>query len=326
MTTVPKVRQTRRSITLANGSVRYEVVNEITDKGDLPFPHLFVLKVGDGADPKDDLFARIATPVDIRQSDETAPIFVKVAATDLVRISPDVFVKIPSYNELTRLLRDRVEAQRNGQTYYLSTVAAFMYDSLTTADAAAKQVIDRLSTLVNDWRKFNVDFATNPYEELPLPQTGSSVESARVAVFKDKRAARLEAEATRDADALAKEACVRDCEADKTLHAWLVTQTVALEQADAVVSALSEVSSAKDFVLQQNAYSTDSRSFRTILTQTRALRDQYAATVQACAIRCTQLGAKLLASQQAADAAMQAENAALADVIAVCPTFNPDSV
>jgi len=326
MTALPTLRQTRRSTTLANGTVRFEVINEITRAGDLPFPHLFVLRVGEEADPKDDVFVRVATPVDIRQSDASAPIFVKAVASDIIRIATDVFVKVSSYAELTRLPRDRVEAYRQGLPYYLSTVAAFSYDNLTTADAAAKQIVDRLSGLVTEWRQYHSEFVTNPYENLVLPQEGSSVESERVAVFKTARDARRAAEAQRDIDAAAKAACETDCKADKAIHQWLVSQTALLEQAEAVVSALSETSSAKSFVLKQDAFSLDQRSYRDILVQTRASRDAYAATVQACAIRCAQLGAILLASEQAVDAAQRAEQAALADVTAVCPTFNPDTV
>lgn len=326
MSTLPTVRQTRRSLVRADGGVSYEVINEIIDAGDLPFRHLFVVAVGAEADPKDDVFVRIATPVDIRQADDSAPIFVKTVSTDIIRIATDTFVKVASYSELTRFPRDRVVAQRNAQPYYLTSVAAFTYDNLVTADAAAKQIIDRLSMLVTEWRSFNTDFATNPYVDLPLPQVGSSIEDERTLLFVQARTARLAADAERDADAAAKTACETDCAADKALHAWLVEQTAALEQGVAVVQALAETSGAKDFVLKTGAYTSDSRSFSTLLATTRALRDTYAATVQTCAIRCAQLGAKLLASQQAADAAKNAEDAALADVIAVCPTFNPDSV
>lgn len=326
MTTAPTVRQTRRSFTLADGSVRYEVVNEIIAQGDLPFRHLFVLKVGAEADPTDDVFARIATPVDIRQATESAPVFVKVVSSDLVRISTDVFAKVPSYSELTRLPRDRTYAFQNGLPYYLSTVAAFVYDNVVTADAAAKQIIDRLSTLVNEWRQYNVAFVTNPYVDLLLPRPGSSVESERTAEFVAARSARQTAEAERDATAAEKEACERDCTPTKTIYAWLVTQVAKLEAAQALVTSLAEVSGARDFVLKQNAYANDTRSYKDMLTELTTQRDSYAAEVQACAVRCAQLGATLLSQQQTVDAAKRAEDAALASVVAVCPTFNPDTV
>ena len=326
MSSTPIVRQTRRSFTLADGSVRYEVVNEIVAQGDLPFRHLFVLKVGANADPTDDVFARIATPADIRQATESAPIFVKVVSTDLVRISSDQFVKVPSYAELTRLPRDRTYAYQNGLPYYLSTTAAFVYDNVTTADAAAKQLLDRLSELVREWRQYNVAFVTNPYVDLSLPRPASSVESERTALFVEARTARTTAEAARDAAAAAKEACERDCAPTKTIYTWLVTQVAKLEAAQSVVAAIAETSGAKDFVLKQGSYVSDSRSYKDLLLELTAQRDSYATEVQACAVRCAQLGATLLEQQQAVDAAKRAEDAALANVVAVCPTFNPDSV
>lgn len=325
MSTIPTIHQTRRSTVLANGSTQFEVITEVTQRGSLPFPHVFVFKVTSEAEPKDDVYVRVATPVDIRQADSASPIYVKASASDIIRIGTDPYVKIASYAELTRLPRDRVLASQTSQKYYLSPVAAFVYDNLVTADAAAKQIVDRLSSLVQDWQQYSTEFETNPYEVFTLPQPGSSVESERTEAYKTVRAARLAADAQRDADAEAKAACERDCESDKVLHQWLVTQTALLEQAEAAVSAMDN-SAARDFVLKQGASSSDSRSYRDILVAMRSERDTYAARVQTCAIRCAQLGATLLASQQAADAALRAEQTALADVVAVCPTFNPDTV
>lgn len=325
MSSIPTIRQTRRSTVLADGSIQFEVITEVTQRGSLPFPHVFVFKVTSEAEPKDDVYVRVATPVDIRQADDSAPIYVKASVTDIIRVGTDPFVKIASYSELSRLPRDRILAAQTKQQYYLSPVAAFVYDNLVTADAAAKQIIDRLSALVTDWQQYSTEFETNPFETYTLPQPGSSVESERTDVFKAARTARLAADAQRDADAEAKAACERDCESDKVLHQWLVTQTALLEQAENAVSAM-DTSAARDFVLKQGASATDSRSYRDILIATRADRDTYAARVQTCALRCAQLGATLLASQQAADAALRAEQTALADVVAVCPTFNPDTV
>jgi hypothetical protein len=355
MSVIPVTRQTRRSVTLSDGSVRFEVTTEIIDRGDLPFPHLFVVTINDNLDPKDDVLARIATPVDIRQADPSAPIYVKVVSTDLTRIGTDTFAKIASANDLTRLPRDRVTAQRAGLTQYLTTAVALLYDNVTTADAAAKQIVDRLSTLVTEWRSFNTNFATNPYQDYQLPQVGISVESQRIAVYTAAKNARLAAEAARDAAKLDKEACERDCAADKVIYDFLAYDVAFLEQADAAMTAITEgfappgptltltggttltppgtytiaataSTNAKSFALQSGIYGSDPRSYRALLVKKRSDLATYASRVRECTDRCATFAATLLTAQQNVDAATAAERAALAAVTAVCPTFDPSTV
>jgi hypothetical protein len=81
-----------------------------------------------------------------------------------------------------------------------------IYDNYATADAAAKQVISRLSDLVTAWRTFSTAFATNPYQDYNLPQAAASVEAERTAVYVEKRTAREAAETAYDEAVAAKEA------------------------------------------------------------------------------------------------------------------------
>ena len=321
MSTIPVVRQIRRQVTLASGSIAFEVASTVTDRGDLPFTHLFVVTLGTNADPKTDVLARIATPADLRQSDASAPVYVKVSSTDMIRIGTDDFARIANINDISKLPRDRVIAQRRGFTQYLTSSVAMVYDNVTTADAAAKQIIDRVSALVTEWRSFNSDFATNPYQDYNLPSPGASVESARTAIYVDKRNARTTAEAARDAAKLAKEACIRDCEADKVIYDFLAYDVSFLDQARILVSAQA-ANVTRTFVLDAGT----AASYAALLVKRREDLAIYAARVQACATTCAQLSAALLAAQQVVDAALVAERAALAGVVAVCPTFDPSTV
>jgi hypothetical protein len=307
---------------LSNGTVKFEVTSQIVAKGDLPHPHVFVVEISDSIDPKDDVLVRVATPFDLRRSDEDAKVYVRVEASDLTRIGADTFAKVASRDEFTRLYRDRVVAQRNGQKYYLTTTVSMLYDDVTTADAAAKQIRDRVSTLVKEWRSVFSSFVTNPYQDYALPQLPSSVEAERVKIFNEKRAARLKAEAARDEALRAKERCEMQCTADKVIHAYLVADVAALEQAAAVVAGLSS-SDAKDFVLRQGAFAADNRSYASLLLKKQNELEDYAARVQRCAVQCEQLKRSLNAAQEAVDAARTAERAALDAVLQVCPTFNP---
>lgn len=350
MSVIPVVRQVRRDYRLADGSLRFEVTSTVIDKGDLPFPHLFVLTLSSGGDPKDDVLARIATPTDLRRADPTAPVYVKVVSSSLIRIAPDTFARIANINDVSKLPRDRVEAQLQGFTEYLTTSITLIYDNVTTADAAAKQVIARLSTLTADWRTYNTEFSTNPYQDYTLPQPGISVESERTAVYVAKRDARVTAEATRDSLQTQKTACERDCAADKKIYDFLVVDVAQLQQARSIVLGQANgtysaftiapailtpagpfvvtlaTTDTRDFALQAGLFSGNSASYQAMLTRKTSELSVYAEKVRVCEANCALLGAQLLEAQQVVDAATTAERAALAEVIAVCPTFDPASV
>lgn len=354
MSPPPQVRQVRRETFLADGSVRFEITNQIIDQGDMPFPHLFVVTINDAASPKSDVLARVATPVDVRQADSTSPIYVKVSSSDLIEIGVDTFARIANVNDVTKLPRDRVAAQLLGRREYLTTSFLMMYDNVTTAQAASQSVVDRLSTLVTEWRKYNTQFATNPYIDFELPQVDASVEAQRTAVYVEKRDERIAADAAVAAAQAAKDACEKGCAADKTIYDFLAYDVTFLEAARGLVTGISEgfatgptltltgtttltspgtytiaatvTTNAKSFALGTNAYSGDSRTYEALLAKKRADLSSYAAKVRACDVRCAALGTALLTAQQAADAALSAEQAALANVVAVCPTFSPSTV
>lgn len=335
MSTIPQVEQVRRTLTLANGAIKYEITTRITDAGDLPFKDLFVLKINDPGDAKDDVLARVATPFDVRQTDSASPKYIKVSTADLITIAPDVFARIANVDEITGLPRDRTVAVRNGRSEYLTSVMTVEYDTLTTASAAYKQILARLSSLVEEWRSLFTPFATNPSQSYELPAPGSSLEAERTASFTAARDARTSAEAARDAAQQALDACERDCTADKAIYDFLVTDVAFLEAARAAVVGMTEssippgtpvTSQVRDFVLQLGAFTNDERSYQILLMYKTMQRAEYAAKVSECATRCQQLRATLLQAQAGVDAARDAERAALAGVYEICPTFDPSTV
>lgn len=328
MSTIPVVEQTRRAVTLVGGSVVFEVTSVITDSGDLPFKDLFVLGIIDPSDAKDDVLARVATPYDIRQSDPTSPRYVKVTSTDLIRIAGDDFARIANIDELTGLPRDRTTAVRRGRTEYLAQVMTLQYDTLTTADAAYKQVISRLSDLVTEWRSFYGAFVTTPTATITLPQAGASVEAERTSDYVTARDARIAADAARDAAQLAKDACVRDCAADRAILAFLVEDVALLEAARSAVVGITETgtTNVKDFVLGAGSYAADPRTYERLLATRRASYTEFATRVSTCDATCTALGVALADATATAAAAAGAERDALARVYEVCPTFDPGTV
>jgi hypothetical protein len=335
MSTIPQIEQLRRSIVMSDGTVKLEVTTKVIDQGDLPFPDLFVLTITDTGDPKSDLLARVATPFDIRQTDPSSPKYVRVLTSDSVIIPPDTFARISNINDLTGLPRDRTTAIRAGVSEYLSSVSTLIYDNITTADAAYKQVISRLSSLVTEWRSAFTSFVTNPTQVYALPQAGASVESERIAVYTAAKNTRIQAEAARDAAVAEKEACVRDCEADRRIYDFLVVDVSFLQTAASVVQGITETSippgtptttNAKNFVLQTGSYASDPRSYASLLASKLVLRNTYASTVAACSARCQTLAAAALEAQNAVTAAQTVEREALARVYEVCPTFDPTTV
>lgn len=335
MSTIPYVTQVRRAITLGDGSVKLEVTSTITDRGDLPFPDLFVLTIVNTADPRSDVLARIATPFDIRQTDPSAPRYIRVVSSDVLIVPPDTFVRIANINDITELPRDRVHAVQTGRTVYLSRSCTLIYDNLTTADAAYRQIIARLSSLVTEWRTSFTAFATNPSQQYALPQASASVEAERTAAYVAARDARVAAEATRDAAVTAANECDQNCLATREIYNFLVTDVAFLETARGVVSGITETvtggtgvasTNAKNFVLQQGSYVGDARSYQALLTTKTSQRDDYARRVTACQARCQTLANDALTAQNNVNAAQAAERAALASVYAVCPTFNPNTV
>lgn len=335
MSTIPQAVQQRRPITLADGTQKFEITTTIVDKGDLPFKDLFVLTISDTGDPKDDVLARIATPYDIRQTDPTSPKYVKVSTSDMISIPPDTFARIANIDELTGLYRDRTAAIRNGRTEYLSSVMTVVYDTITTADAAYKQILSRLSTLVDNWRAAFTPFATNPTQLYDLPTPGVAVEDERKAAYVAARDARIAAEAERDKAQAAADACATGCASDKAIYNFLVADVAFLEAARTVVVNLQDASvppgtpvttNVKDFVLQQGAFVGDARTYQALLQAKTVARAEYAAKVAACDTTCASLAAAVLTAQRAVDSARTTERDALAGVYEVCPTFDPSSV
>lgn len=335
MSTIPIVTQLRRSIVLADGSVKLEVTSTITDRGDLPFPDLFVLSIRSAPDPRSDVLARVATPFDIRQTDPNSPRYIRVLSTDMVVIPPDSFARISNLNDITELPRDRVRAVQTGRDVYLSRTCTLIYDNLTTADAAYRQIIARLSSLVNEWRTTFTSFATNPTQQYPLPQSSASVEAERTAAYVAARDARVRAETARDEAVVAANECDQNCLATREIYNFLVGDVAFLEAARGVVNGITETvtggtgvasTNAKNFVLQQGSYVGDARSYQALLTTRTTQRDDYARRVTACQARCQTLANEALTAQNNVNAAQAAERAALASVYAVCPTFNPNTV
>lgn len=331
MSNTPQVTQSRRVVTLASGSVGYEVATTVTDPGDLPTSNLFVLTINDAGDAKRDALARVVEPYDLRRL--STALYVRVDEDSILYISPDTFARVPSGSELIELAQDRTDAVRRNQTEYLSGTVVLTYTSRATADAAYRQLITRLSALVVEWREFNASFETRPTTVYSLPVADASVEAERRAVYTAAVSARRAAEAAHEAASDACDACETDCVSDKKIHELLQADVAFLERARARVLTISETitggsggtpsHNAQDFCVRLGAYTADVNSYEVLLFSKRDQLAAYTETVRACQTRCAQLARDRDAAQATLSRALDAERRALVDVRAVCPTFTP---
>lgn len=320
----PVVRQTRRTLTLSDGSVKYEVTTIIISSGDLPFKELFVAKIEDPAAVKKDLLLKVATPHELWKSDPNNDLYVKIDSTDIITLGLDKFARIPSVDDVTGLYRDRVLAIRNNKTEYLASAITLIYDNLTTADAAYREILSRLSTLVNDWRSYQTNFVTSPYQDYNLPTTTASVETERINTYKAKRDVRIAAEANRDEIQIEKDACVLEGASDKKIYAFLVEDYSFLSRAKNVVNGITETgtTNVKDFVKKQGSYASSFESYENLLIKRQTDMTSYEGFIRTNETNCAQLVTDLSLAQATVDAARIEENNALAAVLAVCPTFD----
>lgn len=327
----PQVTLRQRDVRYADGTLHYEVTATVTDRGTLPYRELFVLQINDPLNPKSDVLARIADPRDLRE--DGGAIYARVDSTDLITISSDPFVRIANIDELTAMPRDRVLAVHRGLTTYLASSVSKIYDAMTTANAAGRQIIDRLSKLTTDYAVFLAEFAMMPGTVYSLPVSSRSVEAVYTAAFVSKRDARVAAEAAQAAARLARDACRAD---DAVLSARIdiyVADVAALEAAKTVVTTTTEASSpvtagvtgttnVKTFVLN----AADDRSYEALLLAKRAALVAARDALAARSASCDALARALAEADAAVIAARAAETNSLRDVYAVCPTFNPNTV
>ena len=319
----PTVNQARRVATLADGRTAYEVTTWVTSRGDLPTANLFVVSIADPLNPKADVLARVAEPMDLRRL--TGRLHVRVEAADLVYISSDPFARVANLNDLTVLVQDRTEAVRRGAPLYLASVVTVVYDDATTADAAYRQLLARLSALVTSWRTYVAGFETSPATQYTLPAVGISVEGERRAAWAAALAARRRAEEALATAQAAYDACDTGCALNRAMHALHVQDVAFLERAEAVASAITETDShlVRDFVLRQGAYAANTESYAVMLAAKRVVRDAYADLVRGCDETCATRRAERDEAQAEVSRALADEHRALAAVRAVCPTFVP---
>lgn len=345
----PKLREYRDIVTQPDGSRGFLVTAQVTDPGSgteaIPFVEVFVLTISDPLDPKTDVLARVASPLEVRRA-ATGDVYVRLDPSYLQTFGSDPFARVANVAEFTQLARDRDTALRRGQTEYLSSSVSFLYTDAVTATAAFRVIVDRVSQLVSDWVSYRDGFLPSPppFQDYELPQVSIGVEAELVAAYRTARQARIDAQAARDAAQTARDACQASCRctqeklqlvaadvaflrtaldhaatiAETATGALVLTGGTTLTPPGTYTVSVTQTTNCRSFVT-----GADPRSFQTMLNQKTAQLAALQAAAAACAAQCAQLQDTLLAAQATLTQAQAAEAAALANVTAVCPTFDP---
>lgn len=349
MSTVPIAEMTRRVLQNADGTVSYQVVVQITDQGILPFPELFILTISDPLSVQTDVFAQVVTPFNLQEI--VGVLYVEVDSSSLKYISGDAFAAVADITTLTTLPRDRITAVRTGATQYLTSVVSLSYPDVTTATAAYQTILARLSTLVTDWQTYAIGFVTTPVTDYPLPQVGVGVEDQLTAAFTTAQTATSTAAAARDSLQTQVNTCNQTSAANAAIFAMLTSDIAFLQAAKNVVIGTAETVSGlgiqanpgNTISISQTSPSigysflgTSSRnvgafvingsnpqSYQTLLNQKLAAWNALSATITAQNATCNQLTRQLADAQIAVASAQAAQNAALANLLAVCPNYTP---
>lgn len=319
----PQVSMLQRSLRYPDGSLHYEVTASVTSRGTiLPFIELFVLTITDPDNPRSDVLARVADPRDLRVDSDG--VYVKVDSADLRTISSDKFARIANVDELTTVPRDRVTAVRRGFSTYLASTVSIVYDKLSTADAASRQLLDRLSKLTTDYATFYGTFRTDPATVYSLPVTSRSVEAVLTAAYVAKRSARVAAESAATAARTARDNCRSQDSLLQQRIDGLIADVALLEAARVVVNSLTETGStnAKTFALN----GADAQSYESMLVNKRSALAAARTELGIHSASCNALAQALTDADAALATARTAENDALRDAYASCPTFNPNAV
>lgn len=145
MSTMTTVQQDCTSTVDALGVLVFKIVTSVTfvKEGDLPSAEIFVYQIVANADPKSDVFLRIATLAD-----------------------------------LSSLPRGRENALQASVTYYLSSSFSIQYSDITVATEAKGLVRARIDQLIADWILAQSSFYNPTTFELPAVES-TVIEAAK---------------------------------------------------------------------------------------------------------------------------------------------------
>lgn len=314
-----------RHVSLVSGANQaFVITNQMlsaTIPTELPTLAVFVVTVGEDADPKSDTLARVATLADLT----TIPIGREAG---IATPGPD-------------------------GKQFLSPTWAATYDTLQTALDAAEAFRDRVNQLILDWQSFSVDFnAPDPTPAIYTFPVGSTSQlTTLIAAYKSAKQDRYQKQIDKaDADA-----ALARAQADYTYKQGLVTSLATAVSAgtqnltqftttsgffstlkasgDAFLAANPGGSGAATFQLALNAAAVQATQITAFLGDASALATMilaYQTSRQSDATTAATVLATATTDQankaQALIEAQSLETTTLAAVLAVCPDFDKHTI
>ncbi len=232
-----RIEQDSVEVTLADGSTTYQITSTVTNPGILPNTGIFVFKIVDPAEPKDDVFERVGQPKDINF-----------------------------------MLRDRDEAIAASDEEYLYFRLVKQYPDLEIAIQAKAAIKSRIDASIKQWYLYQTEFVgivdslhpgTDPEYEQALENTYLAAKAARVAAEDEVANAEVVLDATEVLLAHAEEiAGIRKDEADFCAEVNGVLWPDLLSQTSAFTSAAGTLfTDSKSFWLSSNTFKDDSDTF-----------------------------------------------------------------
>ena len=152
-----KVTQESKQLPLEDGTFKYTIRTTVIEKGELPHSNLFVFKIADPNDPKDDIFERVGNPFDLEKG---------ILSRDAALLA-------------------------NAENYLDGTLLK-EYTELEIAVQAKAAIVSRVEESVNAWITYMSDFAG--ISDVYHPTGDPGLEESLVIVYTDAKAARVAAE------------------------------------------------------------------------------------------------------------------------------------
>jgi len=268
----------------------FRIEATVTTAGELPTTALFVYAIGDPERTDADNFARIANPQDLQN-----------------------------------LSRDRDAAIASDRDEYLTSYASFQYANLDQAVEAKATLKSRVNELVNNWISYQTTFIYDTGVSTSFPMSDPTVEQALIIDYTDARSARIVAEAAFTVADMAVTIAESELDQSRDYLPQLQRASAALSQInqdlyDYWSNVVSEgsVATPKRYTLVSTITDDAAYFSSAVQTQRNLIVGQETALTTAKSEK-TEAAATLSAAQEA-------EDAALAAVLAVTPDFDPASV
>lgn len=275
--------------------------------------------------------------MDLRTFDSL--LYVRADSTDIRYDGTDPFVRVANINDITEMPRDRVVAVEKKLTYFLTSTVTLYYTNITTANAAYTTMLARLSDLIREYRLYRDEFSTTPSTTYTLPRTGQSVEDQYTDAYRTAKGVTKSAKDARDTAQAAYDACVSEGTAQATILGFLSPLVSRLEAARQKTQILTETGTLiggvysvaptiafNNIVKTFNLNAGDPISYEAMLQGYRAQLASLQASYEVHVIQCNQRQQTLQTAENTVRTAEAGEAAALANVMRVCPTFDPSSV